>query len=636
MANIVPVVFCFDKRIILGASVAIKSLIDCAKPDTTYDIRVFHSDLNKKTQQALQQLVNDTRHKLQFHTIDETKFKNAPHNNGSWRANVYYRLLTPEILTEYDKAIYSDVDVLFKGDLSEVYNTDIENYECAAVPTYYNLYLKEINSKRYFPENKNEKNYISSFILFNNKLMREEKTVDKFFETIKIFNKRLVYFDMDCFNLTCTRIKDLPLNYTTFETLYEFTDIKNSPEYKALSTLYTIDELQKVRENPVVIHYAGSLGKPWQRKWVPDYYQEYINKLPKNLVKYTLRDIRKKWTSKKLYPKQHYDVGIVNFYYSQNYCACLTAYALQEIIKDLGYSCAFLNEFKKRKKYRLSFGTLFVNKYLKQMPRFNNLTQAGKMADMFIAGSDQIFRPMYLKKRFGNARFLLKFVHNDAKKIAFSASFGIGLEEFQQAPKKIKEDIKKSLKDFDYISTRELSGVDICKQELCLHAEQILDPVFLMNRSKFENLAEKSQQDFKNKIVAYILDKNPIYQELYNNLQKHYGLDVCDIKTQKLSVEDWLKAYIDAEYIITDSFHGACFAILFNKPFIAIVNKKRGSSRFETLSKIFGLEEQFINSINETNDIKFKSYDYTKINALIEQERKRGKEILKRELKRVG
>ena len=146
----IPVVLCFDSRIILGASVTIKSLLENAKDTTCYDIRIFHSELNNTNQKNLQTLVENTRHTMKFHYINPERFNDAPKNRGSWTEIVYYRLLVPEILTEYDKAIYSDVDVLIKDDLSELFNTDIEGYEAGAIPSYTTEYLKSINSKRYF------------------------------------------------------------------------------------------------------------------------------------------------------------------------------------------------------------------------------------------------------------------------------------------------------------------------------------------------------------------------------------------------------------------------------------------------------------------------------------------------------
>lgn len=295
--NVVPIVFCFDKRIILGASIAIKSLIDCAGTNTLYDIRVFHDDLSLENQKNISQLVKGTRHTICFHYIDSNLFKEAPHNEHSWKENVYYRLLIPEILNEYEKVIYSDVDVLFKGDLSEIYNDDISDYECSAVPM-------EINNDKmichkYFPENKNELTFISSFIVFNCKRMREEKFVSRIFETIKTFNTRLKFFDLDTWNITCNAIKSIPYRYGVFQSIYYNSDITKAEEYKFLKNLYSDDTLVSEKAQTIMLHYAGNLGKPWRMKKVYSDYQEYIDKLPKELKKLTFRDVRKKLFSKR-------------------------------------------------------------------------------------------------------------------------------------------------------------------------------------------------------------------------------------------------------------------------------------------------------------------------------------------------
>ena len=293
MVNVIPVVFCFDKRIILGASVAIKSLIDCANENTSYDIRIFHSDLSLENQKALSLLTQETRHNLVFHYINPDIFKGAPHNNHSWTELVYYRLLIPEILKEYDKVIYSDVDVMFKGDLSEIYNINLDGYEMAAVPVELNREGQMICHK-YFPENKNDKIYISSFLVMNCKLMREEKTVDKFFDVIKKFDKRLKFFDLDTMNIACDKFLSIPFTYGTFQSIMYSNDYKSSREYSFLKYIYSDDELENARKNPIMIHYAGGLGKPWRfKKPYPDY-KECMDKLPKELKKLTFRDFRKR------------------------------------------------------------------------------------------------------------------------------------------------------------------------------------------------------------------------------------------------------------------------------------------------------------------------------------------------------
>lgn len=293
----IPVVFCFDSRIILGASVAIKSLIDCAKPETTYDIRIFHSDIKLEDQKNLSSLIKDTRHNIAFHYIDPHIFDSAPRNKGSWTEIVYYRLLTPEILKEYDKVIYSDVDVLFKGDLAEVYNLNIEGYELGAVRAEKN-HANAIGHK-FFEENTNNFIFWSGFLLLNCKKLRDEKYLTKFIDTMKQFKNKLKFFDLDVINITCNNILPISLKYCLLEPFYEFDDYKICKDYKYLKDVYSDNEFKDAIKNPIIIHYAGELGKPWRRKKPPLYYKEYINKLPNSLKKYTFRDFRKRLFSKR-------------------------------------------------------------------------------------------------------------------------------------------------------------------------------------------------------------------------------------------------------------------------------------------------------------------------------------------------
>lgn len=295
--NVIPVVFCFDSRILIGASVAIKSLIDCANNNTTYDIRIFHSDLDLVNQRNISKLAENTRHNIAFHYISPEIFKGAPHNNKSWTELVYYRLLTPEIIREYDKVIYADVDVLFKGDLSEVYNINLDGYEMAAVPMELNN-EKTIIGHKYFPENKNDKIYISSFIVMNCKLMREENTVSKFFDVINTVNDRLKYYDLDTMNIAINHFYPLSFQYGTFQSLIYSDKIQDAREYEFLKTVFSDEELEYAKANPIMIHYAGKMGKPWRMKKPYSDYKEYMDKLPKDLKVFTFRDIRKKFFSK--------------------------------------------------------------------------------------------------------------------------------------------------------------------------------------------------------------------------------------------------------------------------------------------------------------------------------------------------
>lgn len=295
MVNI-PVVFCFDSRILLGAGVTIKSLIDTANSDTIYDIRILHSDLSLKDQKNLSSLIEDTRHNLAFHYINPNYFKGAPKNNRSWTEIVYYRFLTSKILPEYEKAIYSDVDVLFKDDLKELYETDIKNYEFGAVKAEKNS--PNTIGHKYFEENQNEFIYWSGLMLINNRVFENEKILDKLLKNAKVFNERLKFFDLDLVNITCNRIKELPLKYCLLQGFAYNDDIQKVQEYSYLKDVYSDEEILQAKTNPAIIHYAGKPGKPWRMKKPYKDYQETIDKLPKDLQQYTFRDLRKKLFSK--------------------------------------------------------------------------------------------------------------------------------------------------------------------------------------------------------------------------------------------------------------------------------------------------------------------------------------------------
>ena len=84
---------------------------------------------------------------------------------------------------------------------------------------------------------------------------------------------------MDVLNITCNNIKALPLNYCVLEPIVEFKDYKKMRDYKYLSKVYSDSQIEEAKNNPIIIHYAGELGKPWRRKNPPKYYQETIESL---------------------------------------------------------------------------------------------------------------------------------------------------------------------------------------------------------------------------------------------------------------------------------------------------------------------------------------------------------------------
>ena len=294
----IPIVFVFDKNIMLAAYIAIKSLIDTAADSTQYNIHIFHDGIHKKYIEELKKITNETPHKIYSHLIERDRFKNAPKNKNGWTEMVYYRLLIPEILPQYDKVIYSDVDVLFKGDLSSLYNMNLQDYELAALSTSINIDndANRVIGKVFFPENKNEYQYNSGVLVFNSKKMRDEKTVDKFFKTIEEFKDRLKFYDQDVINITCDKIAQVDVRYNMFQALYYNDDFTNTNEYQVLKSIYTKEELTNEKNNTKIVHYAGP--KPWLAKKIPNDYSKYMKQVPKILCYYSNYSKRVKFLNK--------------------------------------------------------------------------------------------------------------------------------------------------------------------------------------------------------------------------------------------------------------------------------------------------------------------------------------------------
>ena len=295
--NKVSVVFCFDERILLGAGVSILTLIDSAAETTNLDIHILHPGLSDQARQSLSFLTDGTRHKMSLIEIPPSRFANAPKNSGSWTEIVYYRLIASEFLLDCDRVIYSDVDVFFKKDMYSAFAVNMNGVEWAGVAAERNA--PDMLMHKYFPENTKERIYFSGFMVMNLDLMRKNHAVERYFEGIERFRSRLKFFDLDLVNLVTEKIVQLPFDYVVLEDIYEVETVDESKDFPYLSSVYSKAELDVSRNDPAIIHYAGSRGKPWQRQQVPLYYQSVIDRLPPKLKRKTFRDWRKTWLSSK-------------------------------------------------------------------------------------------------------------------------------------------------------------------------------------------------------------------------------------------------------------------------------------------------------------------------------------------------
>lgn len=317
------------------------------------------------------------------------------------------------------------------------------------------------------------------------------------------------------------------------------------------------------------------------------------------------------------------DCAIINFWYAANYGAVLTCYALQETLKQMGYSTKTVNypvnNFEKNNeaKHFKKFAQQYLN-LTQKMYSYKYLIGLNKSVKNFITGSDQVFRGSYNSR---DEIYYLGFVNKTNKKIAAAASFGINKPDGGFYSKMLA---KVLIPLFDYVSVREKDGAELMKNYYKTNAAWILDPVFLYDG--WHGLIKNSERKDKNYIAEYILDKNEKtgnYAKQVANILNKTILNLND--KDNVSPFDWLWLIKNSDFVLTDSFHGACFAIIFNKPFICFVNKQRGMSRFDTLAKAFNIKDRFIDEADDNllKNLVEEKIDYKTVNEIINFEKER-------------
>lgn len=283
----IPIVFAFDDNYALPASIALKTLMQYKKYNTDYEVIVFYADLKQKTKNKMKTICP-----IRWIKVDANILNKAP--IGYSALATYYRLLVADLLPEYDKIIWSDVDVFFKGDLSDIYNQDMQGADWGGIRAEVRGETRGVHT--HFPENKKPFVYMPGFMLVNAKQWREKRMLDRFLKIIKDYGSKLRMFDLDVLNLAADKIMDIPFNYCVLENVYHFEDIEKAPEYPWLSEAQPKSVLKEAKAHPLIIHYAGGInGKIWKcpKTKIPDYYWRYIVTSPfydKNYYEFSIND----------------------------------------------------------------------------------------------------------------------------------------------------------------------------------------------------------------------------------------------------------------------------------------------------------------------------------------------------------
>jgi hypothetical protein len=361
-------------------------------------------------------------------------------------------------------------------------------------------------------------------------------------------------------------------------------------------------------------------------------------------------------------------IGIITLPFNSNYGGLLQAFALQTVLKQMGHEVWSVNRRNRIMPFKFkvlsstnrliksvisgkmgvirSWATAkeelvidqHTNRFLSENIQTTDFLKSEKdfeklsryKFDAYVVGSDQVWRPKYSPRL---ANHFLGFIDGtvNPKRISYAASFGVDNWEF--TPEQTDE-CRKLLAKFNAVSVREDSAVKLCKQNFGIDATQVLDPTLLVSKEEYIRLVEKDKIPGCNgSLLTYVLDKSPDKQEFIKKIILETGLTEVSIMPKSLfrdagrkkisdciypPVTAWLRGFMDAEYVVTDSFHGMAFAIIFNKPFLALGNTKRGMTRFSSLVKLFGLEDRIILSADSHLTEKLYSpIDFHHVNEIL-------------------
>ncbi|CUA86420.1 polysaccharide pyruvyl transferase family protein [Pseudidiomarina woesei] len=362
-----------------------------------------------------------------------------------------------------------------------------------------------------------------------------------------------------------------------------------------------------------------------------------------------------------------------------NYGGNLQNFALQKVLKDMGHEPVTIDRhhpIKLRAKLRLGYFKRLVFHYLKGQPKpsfkayFSNKHLATKREeitrfigtyitktprlysdvavqkafaqgkfDAVVVGSDQCWRPMYSPNIYS---YFLDFLsqNNGIKKMAYAASFGT--DEWEYTAEQT-ERCKQLTQQFGKITVREKAAVGLVKEKLNADAEFVLDPTLLLNKEDYQQLFNCLSLPANKGIYTYILDSSDWKQQIVETAKSTLSLPQYSnqhneqtLEEQKIpSIEGWIKGFADADFVITDSFHGTVFSIIFNKPFISLVNINRGASRFESILSEFDLLDRLVGEFDkkQVEDLLDSSIDYGTVQEKLQSLRGHSFELLKAGLK---
>lgn len=352
-------------------------------------------------------------------------------------------------------------------------------------------------------------------------------------------------------------------------------------------------------------------------------------------------------------------VALLSFHNAYNYGAALQAYALQEYVGSLGHVCEYVNyvnnsrmhsydmdyQLKKaihdknvKQGVKLAVGKPFMKKRGVNFEQFykdrlrkteklytcsEEVRELNDQYDKFIVGSDQVWNP---KNNGGDCAFLLDFVNDREKRIAYSSSFGTS-----EVPLEFQKRYQEEFNKFGYLSSREGMGQKLIKELTGRDSMFVMDPVFLPGVSEWKKIAKKPNET-KEYLFFYTNRNNQVDQFLnvfgksdyrYHILSSHLGVgDFADRQKKvvfSMAPEEFLGEIENSNLVVTASFHCLAFAIIFHKQFVVLLTGDLGKDeRVLNLLEITGLKSRIFSSKMTKEEI-YAPIDYSKVDEKLEE-----------------
>lgn len=375
-------------------------------------------------------------------------------------------------------------------------------------------------------------------------------------------------------------------------------------------------------------------------------------------------------------------IGIITILNVNNYGAELQAFALHNKLRTMGFDNEVINylyyknpDFKKEPASKPLMKTNFKNKLkdfaLKWLDKYSSvrypkiakirkqrfhdfhkqhtviskvynsfsaLYDAQLEYDTIIVGSDQVWNP---NNGTNIAPYFLTFAPKKAKKISYASSFGVGDVNQAYYPQ-----YKKWLNNLDYLATRESDGVEIIKEITGRDAVHVLDPTLLLGKKQWEKILVPYESD-KPYLLFFVFKKNAFAEDLAYKIQKQTGYQIIRVCKNEMPLEndknilnirdfgpaEFLGLYQKASFVITTSFHGSIFSLIFEKPFYTVTPaSKNNNSRQQSLMELIGLEERLIKEGSEVDLTNWKTVDFDRVGKILKNEIEKSENYLEQSL----